>query len=59
MGKLKDFTEKLKIFSEIWYFMKYRKKWWLAPIFIILLLLSILIILTEGSALAPFIYTIF
>jgi hypothetical protein len=59
MGRLKNFTEKFSIFSEIWYFMKYRKKWWLGPIFIILLLLSLLIILTEGSALAPFIYTIF
>jgi hypothetical protein len=59
MGKLKNITEKLSIFSEIWYFMKYRKKWWLGPIFIILLLLSLLIILTEGSALAPFIYTLF
>jgi hypothetical protein len=59
MGRLKSFTEKFSIFSEIWYFMKYRKKWWLGPIFIILLLLSLLIILTEGSALAPFIYTIF
>jgi hypothetical protein len=59
MDSLKRFAEKFSIFSEIWYFMKYRKKWWLGPIFIILLLLSILIILTEGSALAPFIYTIF
>jgi hypothetical protein len=59
MGKLKNFTEKFSIFSEIWYFMKYRKKWWLGPIFVILLLLSLLIVLTEGSALAPFIYTIF
>jgi len=59
MGRLKDFTAKFSIFGEIWYFMKYRKKWWLGPIFVILLLLSLLIILTEGSALAPFIYTIF
>jgi len=59
MGWLKEFTGKFSIFGEIWYFMKYRKKWWLGPIFLILLLLSLLIILTEGSALAPFIYTIF
>jgi len=59
MSRLKRFVEKFSIFGEIWYFMKYRKKWWLGPIFIILLLLSLLIILTEGSALAPFIYTIF
>ena len=39
--------------------MKVRKKWWLAPIIILLLLLGFLIIFTEGSALAPFIYTLF
>ncbi len=39
--------------------MKVRKKWWLAPIIILLILLGALIVLTEGSALAPFIYTLF
>ena len=50
---------KLSIISEFWDFLKVRKKWWLAPIVIILLLLGALIVLTEGSAVAPFIYTIF
>jgi hypothetical protein len=50
---------KLSIMREFWEFMKVRKKWWLAPIIIILVLLGALIILTEGSALAPFIYTLF
>jgi hypothetical protein len=50
---------KLSILSEFWDFLKVRKKWWLAPIVIILLLLGALIVLTEGSAVAPFIYTIF
>ena len=50
---------KLSIIWEFWEFMKVRKKWWLAPIIIILLLLGALIVLTEGSALAPFIYTLF
>jgi len=50
---------KLAILSEFWSFLKVRKKWWLAPIVIILLLLGALIVLTEGSAVAPFIYTIF
>ena len=50
---------KLSILAEFWDFMKYRKKWWLAPIIIILVLFSALIVLTEGSALAPFIYTLF
>jgi len=39
--------------------MRVRKKFWLAPIIIVLLLLGVLIVLAEGSAVAPFIYTIF
>ena len=39
--------------------MKVRKKWWLAPIFTTLILLGLLIVLTEGSAVAPFIYALF
>ena len=39
--------------------MKVRKKWWLAPILVMLILLSTLIVMTQGSALAPFIYTLF
>ena len=54
-----DKMSKLSIASELWQFLKVRKKWWLAPILILLLLLGGLIILTQGSALAPFIYAIF
>lgn len=50
---------KLSIISELWTFLKVRKKWWLAPILFFLVLLGGLIILTQGSALAPFIYAIF
>jgi hypothetical protein len=50
---------KLSILSELWEFLKVRKKWWLLPIILILVLLGGLIILTQGSALAPFIYAIF
>ena len=50
---------KLSILAEFWQFLKVRKKWWLAPIIIFLVLLGALIILTEGSALAPFIYALF
>jgi hypothetical protein len=50
---------KISILEEFWSFMRVRKKWWLAPIMIVLVMLSLLIILTEGSALAPFIYTLF
>ena len=50
---------KLSILSELWDFLKVRKKWWLMPIILFLVLLGGLIILTQGSALAPFIYAIF
>ncbi|MBZ0177736.1 MAG: DUF5989 family protein [Ignavibacterium sp.] len=50
---------KLSILSEFWDFLKVRKKWWLLPIVLFLVLLGGLIILTQGSALAPFIYAIF
>ena len=50
---------KMAIFGELWAFMKVRKKWWLGPIVIFLLLLGVLIVFTEGSALAPFIYALF
>ena len=50
---------RLSILSEFWGFLKTRKKWWLGPIIFVLLLMSLLIVLTEGSAVAPFIYTLF
>lgn len=50
---------KLAIFGEVWNFMRVRKKWWLAPILFTMLLLSVLIVLTQGSAVAPFIYALF
>ncbi len=50
---------KISMMTEFWEFLKVRKKFWLAPIVIMLLLLGALIVFTEGSALAPFIYTLF
>jgi len=50
---------KLSILSELYDFIKQRKKWWLVPIIIFLVLFGALIILAEGSALAPFIYALF
>jgi NAD/NADP transhydrogenase beta subunit len=44
---------------DLWAFMKERKKFWLLPIILILLALGVLIVLTQGSAIAPFIYTLF
>jgi len=45
--------------KEFWEFLKVRKKYWLLPIIIFLVIFGGLIILTQGSAVAPFIYTIF
>ena len=50
---------KLSILKEFWGFLKVRKKWWLTPIIMVLLLLGALIVLTQSSAVAPFIYTLF
>ncbi len=50
---------KLSIFSEFFQFLKVRKKWWLTPIVLVLILLGALILFTEGSALATFIYALF
>ncbi len=50
---------KISILNEFYDFMRERKKWWLVPIVISLVLFGALIILTEGSAIAPFIYALF
>ena len=50
---------KLAILKEFLEFLRERKKWWIAPIVIVLLLLGALLIFAKGSALAPFIYTFF
>jgi hypothetical protein len=49
----------LDFMKDLWAFMRERKKIWMAPIIIILVLLGALIVLAEGSAIAPFIYTLF
>ncbi len=50
---------KIRIIGEFWRFLRVRKKYWLVPIVAVLLVLSLLIVLTQGSALAPFIYALF
>lgn len=49
----------IELVSDLWQFMRVRKKFWLAPIVSLLMLLGALIVLTQGSAVAPFIYTLF
>jgi hypothetical protein len=45
--------------SEFWQFLRVRKKWWLLPIIVVMVLVGALLVFAQGSALAPFIYTIF
>jgi hypothetical protein len=45
--------------TEFWQFLKVRKKWWLLPIVVVMVLVGALLVFAQGSALAPFIYTIF
>lgn len=52
-------TGRLSILRELWSFLRVRKKWWLAPILVMLLTLGLLLVLAESSALAPFIYSLF
>jgi len=52
-------VSKISIVKEFWVFLKIRKKFWLMPIILILLLFGILLIFAETSAIAPFIYTLF
>jgi len=49
----------MSFLQELWEFLKVRKKFWLLPIILIMLLLGALIVLAQGSAVAPFIYTLF
>ncbi|WP_179271039.1 DUF5989 family protein [Rubricoccus marinus] len=50
---------KVRVLSEFWLFLRQRKKFWLAPIVVVLLLLGLMIVAVQGSALAPFIYALF
>jgi len=50
---------KISLIKEIWLYLRQNKKYWLIPIIFILILMSVLLILAQGSALAPFIYSIF
>jgi hypothetical protein len=49
----------LSILAELWRFLRVRKKYWLLPVVVMLALMGGLIVLTKGSAVAPFIYTLF
>jgi hypothetical protein len=51
--------ERRSMLGELWDFLRVRKRWWLVPVIIVMLLVGTLLTLAQGSALAPFIYTIF
>lgn len=51
--------QRLSIVGELWQFMRIRKKWWMGPIMLMLIMMGLLLMATQGSALAPFIYTLF
>jgi len=50
---------KLAVLREFWDFLKVRKKWWLTPIVLVMVLLGFLIVLSQGSAVSPFVYSLF
>jgi hypothetical protein len=49
----------MEFLKELWHFMRVRKKFWLLPIILVMFLVGTLLVFAQGSALAPFIYTIF
>ena len=49
----------VELIKDLWVFLKQRKKLWMAPIIAIMVILGVLLVLTQGSALAPFVYTLF
>ncbi len=59
MAVWRAFRERISILREFWIFLRQRKRLWLAPLVILLVLLGLFIVFLEGSALAPFIYTLF
>lgn len=56
---IKKIQNRAEIFAELWEYLRANKKWWLGPPILILILLGFLLVLTEGSVVAPFIYTLF
>lgn len=49
----------VEFLKDLWLFMRERKKFWLAPIILVMVILGVLVVLAQGSAVAPFIYTLF
>ena len=58
-GRRRQPLSRLSIFKELFLFLKEGKRWWLGPLVVVLVLLGMLLVLAQGSALAPFIYALF
>ena len=59
MVNICELMSKAYVFNELWQFIRENKKYWLAPIVITLVLVGVMLVLAKGSAIAPFIYTLF
>ena len=49
----------IEMIKDLWNFLRVRKKWWLLPVILVLLAVGALLVLTSGTAVAPFVYTLF
>ncbi len=59
MGAVKNFVAKLGILGELFQFLWHNKRWWLIPVLVVLVLFSLILILSQSSAIGPFIYSLF
>ncbi len=59
MSVKQNIEDNLSLVGEFWQFVRHRKRFWLVPFFVIIVLLSVFIVLTESSAFTPFIYSLF
>jgi len=59
MSRFADFAARMGIVGELFAFLWQRKLWWLAPMMVVLVLFGMLLVFAQGSAVAPFIYTLF
>jgi hypothetical protein len=57
--RISESMQRFAILSEVWHYMCFRKRYWMGSIILVLAMLSIFIVLVEGSAIAPFIYALF
>jgi len=59
MGAVKNFFSKLGILGELFQFLWHNKRWWLIPVLVVLVLIGVVLIFSQSSAIGPFIYSLF